>query len=786
MYIKPNGDTKQNENNNNGEDANNEQRETTTTTTTGDKNQDGKSSSADPNMMRIERFQIGLDGKKKTSFDQNDPEFVTYENGGDSNGSSRHLFEGIFGCIRPFLSLLYKPNNLKDKYHHHHHASHHNNRHDSSANTTTANTNTTELINIPFEQLKDLQWLGSGAQGCVFKGYYKNEEVAIKKVRSKEEANVKHLMRLNHPNLVKLKGVSFNDEKFSCIVMEYCPYGQLYTHLSSLKDKELLKPTQMLDWSRQIAHGMNYLHMNKIIHRDLKSPNILISYHNQIKISDFGASKKFTDKSMVMSFKGTVAWMAPEVIRNEQCSEKVDIYSFGVVLWELMTCEVPYKSLDQNSIMWGVGSNKLKLPVPSTAPEGLRMLLLQCLNIKPRNRPSFAQILRHLDVVASNETMLKLEEEYHRNQLRWRQEVSDQMLTSSKNENLRIQLYNYETDLVQKRKEELKHATDIRELYEQKLEKANNLYMELNTVLLQLDERERELLKRERAFGIPNKKVVRPILRREFQSFNENMKQQQQQPNHLQPAIGNGNNAAAGTSTTTTPTTTPNSPPQSHHPSNYDNNNNTSDIPVSQSVKIDPIDLTDLYYQSYLCRNPSIRKKPSSTNGGLVGRMMSADVADELERASETRSSLGQRRFRSSKRFKHKTKAISLDVIGGGSRSYANLNNYDEKSLCVKKASMMQVSKKSKPGLEIMEASKRIDMIDASSFVVKHGRELVGLIRKKLKERARQYLDITYQAKQFKNLDDVRSVVKRTMTVSSGKLSRRNNKAAAATATVSK
>lgn len=263
--------------------------------------------------------------------------------------------------------------------------------------------------------------------------------------------------------------------------------------------------------------------------------------------------------------------------------------------------------------------------------------------------------------------------------------------------------------------------------------------MELNTVLLQLDERERELLKRERAFGIPNKKVVRPILRREFQSFNENMKQQQQQPNHLQPAIGNGNDAAAGTSTTTTPTTTPNSPPQSHHPSN--NNNNTSNIPVSQSVKIDPIDLTDLYYQSYLCRNPSIRKKPTN---GLVGRMMSADVADEFERASETRSSLGQRRFRSSKRFKHKTKAISLDVIGGGSRSYANLNNYDEKS-CVKKASMMQVSKKSKTGLEIMEASKRIDMIDYSSFVVKHGRELVGLIRKKLKERARQYLDITYQ-----------------------------------------
>lgn len=96
--------------------------------------------------------------------------------------------------------------------------------------------------------------------------------MAIKKVKSKEEANVKHLMRLNHPNLVKFKGMSFNGEKFYCIVMEYCQHGQLYTYLSNLKDKELLKPSLMIDWSKQIANGMNYLHINKIIHRDLKSP----------------------------------------------------------------------------------------------------------------------------------------------------------------------------------------------------------------------------------------------------------------------------------------------------------------------------------------------------------------------------------------------------------------------------------------------------------------------------------------------------------------------------------
>jgi len=70
-----------------------------------------------------------------------------------------------------------------------------------------------------------------------------------------------------------------------------------------------------------------------------------------------------------MSFAGTVAWMAPEIIRNEPCSEKVDVWSFGVVLWELLICETPYKNIDSSAILWGVGNNSLHLPLPSSCPE---------------------------------------------------------------------------------------------------------------------------------------------------------------------------------------------------------------------------------------------------------------------------------------------------------------------------------------------------------------------------------------------------------------------------------
>ena len=117
-----------------------------------------------------------------------------------------------------------------------------------------------------------------------------------------------------------------------------------------------------------------------------------------------------------MSFAGTVAWMAPEVIRNEPCNEKVDIWSFGVCLWELLNCEVPYRNVDSSAIIWGVGSNSLQLPIPSTCPDGYKLLIKQCWAIKPRNRPSFKNILMHLDIAAV-EILSFQPEDYFRTQV---------------------------------------------------------------------------------------------------------------------------------------------------------------------------------------------------------------------------------------------------------------------------------------------------------------------------------------------------------------------------------
>ncbi|KAJ0005777.1 hypothetical protein NQD34_015671 [Periophthalmus magnuspinnatus] len=396
------------------------------------------------------------------------------------------FLEGLFGCLRPVWNIIGKTYSTEYKL------------------------QQQDMWEVPFEEISELQWLGSGAQGAVFLGKFRSEEVAIKKVREQKETDIKHLRKLKHPNIISFKGVCTQAPCY-CIIMEYCAQGQLY---EVLRAGRKVTPRLLVDWASGIASGMNYLHLHKIIHRDLKSPNVLVTQNDTIKISDFGTSKELSDKSTKMSFAGTVAWMAPEVIRNEPVSEKVDIWSFGVVLWELLTGEIPYKDVDSSAIIWGVGSNSLHLPVPSTCPDGFKILMKQTWQGKPRNRPSFRQILLHLDI-ASADVLGTPQETYFKSQGAWRDEVKKHF-EKIKSEGTCI--HRLDEELIRRRRDELRHALDIREHYERKLERANNLYMELSAIMLQLEVLEKELMKREQAVekkypGSYKRHLVRPIVR---------------------------------------------------------------------------------------------------------------------------------------------------------------------------------------------------------------------------------------------------------------------------------
>ncbi|XP_070387544.1 mitogen-activated protein kinase kinase kinase 13-like isoform X3 [Dermacentor albipictus] len=408
---------------------------------------------------------------------------VAYREAGGGAAVGAGWLDGLLGCLRPVWSILHKADD----------------RQGPGGDTWE----------IPFEAIGHLQFVGSGAQGAVFVGQLHDETVAVKKVTSLAETDIRHLRKLNHPNIVAFKGVCTQEPCF-CIVMEYCPYGQLY---DALKNGRVIPPATVVEWSKHIASGMNYLHSRSIIHRDLKSPNILISYNDVLKISDFGTSRQWSERSTKMSFAGTVAWMAPEVIRNEPCSEKVDIWSYGVVMWELLNCETPYKDVDSNAIIWGVGNNSLHLPVPATCPDGFRLLMRQCWSPKPRNRPSFRHILMHLDIAAV-EILSTPKESYFAAQAGWKEEIRRYMQSIRQEGQPQG-----EQELIRRRREELRHAQDIRLHYERKLERTNNLYMEFTACLLQLEQREREIIRREQSLEIGSgyrpckKRIVRPLIK---------------------------------------------------------------------------------------------------------------------------------------------------------------------------------------------------------------------------------------------------------------------------------
>ncbi|KAM0732731.1 Mitogen-activated protein kinase kinase kinase 12 [Formica fusca] len=423
---------------------------------------------ASPERLITELREVQLPNSNPNSGSSSSDTATKCAPGTESIDSQRsNWVEGILGCMRPVWTMLSK----------------------AAINEKIKNLATDDW-EIPFGDISEMKWVASGAQGAVFKGKLNREIVAVKKVKEPKETDIRHLKKLNHPNIVQFKGVCTKPPSY-CIIMEFCPFGPLYDFLRA---GEPVPPVKLVSWSKQIAAGMAYLHAHKIIHRDLKSPNVLIGQDEIVKITDFGTSRQWNEVSTKMTFVGTVAWMAPEVIRNDPCSEKVDIWSYGVVLWELLSGEIPYKDVDSSAVMWGVGSNSLHLPIPTSCPEGFGLLVKQCWATKPRNRPSFKLIEMHLAIAAVD--VLSLEpEDYFKAQQSWKKEIQEHMEHMPLFTNTSPR---FENDLILRRRNELRQAQDVREHYERKLERTNNLYLELNAILLQLELRERDVINKQR------------------------------------------------------------------------------------------------------------------------------------------------------------------------------------------------------------------------------------------------------------------------------------------------
>ncbi|KAK1680830.1 hypothetical protein QYE76_041678 [Lolium multiflorum] len=276
---------------------------------------------------------------------------------------------------------------------------------------------------IKNEDLEELRELGSGTFGTVYHGKWRGSDVAIKRIkkscfagRSSElerlanefwrEAEI--LSKLHHPNVVAFYGVVKDGPGGTlATVTEFMVNGSLRHVLQRNKNLDRRK---RLIIAMDAAFGLEYLHSKNIVHFDLKCDNLLVNLKDQsrpiCKVGDFGLSKIKRNTLVSGGVRGTLPWMAPELLNggSNKVSEKVDVFSFGIVMWEILTGEEPYANMHYGAIIGGIVNNTLRPHVPASCDPEWRRLMEQCWAPDPAQRPAFTEIagrLRSMSVAAS-------------------------------------------------------------------------------------------------------------------------------------------------------------------------------------------------------------------------------------------------------------------------------------------------------------------------------------------------------------------------------------------------
>uniref|UniRef100_A0A8C5BCN1 RAF proto-oncogene serine/threonine-protein kinase n=1 Tax=Gadus morhua TaxID=8049 RepID=A0A8C5BCN1_GADMO len=254
--------------------------------------------------------------------------------------------------------------------------------------------------------------IGSGSFGTVYKGKW-HGDVAVKILKVTDPTpeqfqafrnEVAVLRKTRHVNILLFMGYMTKDNL--AIVTQWCEGSSLYKHLHVQETN--YKMFQLIDIARQTAQGMDYLHAKNIIHRDMKSNNIFLHEGLTVKIGDFGLATvkaRWSGSHQVEQPSGSILWMAPEVIRmqdNNPYSFQSDVYSYGVVLYELMTGELPYALIDRDQIIFMVGRGYLSPDLSKlykSCPKAMKRLVADTIKKLKEERPLFPQILSSIELL---------------------------------------------------------------------------------------------------------------------------------------------------------------------------------------------------------------------------------------------------------------------------------------------------------------------------------------------------------------------------------------------------
>uniref|UniRef100_A0A8C1KEE7 Sterile alpha motif and leucine zipper containing kinase AZK n=1 Tax=Cyprinus carpio TaxID=7962 RepID=A0A8C1KEE7_CYPCA len=245
------------------------------------------------------------------------------------------------------------------------------------------------FVQIRFDDIRFYENCGGGSFGSVYRAHWisQDKEVAVKKLL-KIDAEAEILSVLSHKNIIQFYGAILEAPNYG-IVTEYASRGSLYEYLSSV-DSEEMDMDQVMTWAMDIAKGMHYLHAEapvKVIHRDLKSRN----------------------------------GMFPFLPVSETC----DTYSYGVVLWEMLTREVPFKGFEGLQVAWLVVEKHERPTIPSSCPASFADLMRCCWIAEPKERPQFKQILSTLETMKNDSKLPDQCNSFLHNKAEWRCEIEE-------------------------------------------------------------------------------------------------------------------------------------------------------------------------------------------------------------------------------------------------------------------------------------------------------------------------------------------------------------------------
>ncbi|OQS06782.1 kinase [Thraustotheca clavata] len=277
------------------------------------------------------------------------------------------------------------------------------------------------------EEVELFDVLARGGFGVIYRGRFAGEDVAVKKCLPEKVNNheameafmceIKLMSKLDHPNIVRFVGVAWTTLLQLKMLTEYQVNGNVR---SLLLDDKARNP-RTLQWfqgeyvtklriASDVAEALVYLHTATppIIHRDLKSSNVLLGKDYQAKLTDFGTSRELSDENTMTAEIGTLAWIAPEIMLGGHYTERADIYSFGVLLNELDLADLPYSNVTSDGFISHtrlgvmVAGGKIAPKFSDECPEAIVALGTECLRFEAKSRPTAMQIAYRLRQLMKN------------------------------------------------------------------------------------------------------------------------------------------------------------------------------------------------------------------------------------------------------------------------------------------------------------------------------------------------------------------------------------------------